>query len=526
MVGGPPLTGDCQPAPSPAHRSIRFWGIALVVLTVLTRLPVLLHPAAFDDERVYSVVANVMNDGGLPYEHAIERKPPLLFWTYAAIVRAAGPYNWPALHMVSILWVLATMWGLYVAARRLFDERAGLVAAAGYAVFQSWGTASNLAFNGEVLMNLPVVWAYAIALAPATRSRWRPALFVAGALFGAGFLLKQPAAIAAVPAGLYLLSSSYRGAYGFTWRDSIGQAAMLTAGFAAALGAAVLVLWRQGILAAAFYWTITDHTVPAVFWRRGIEHTLAFAALAAPLVAPLLARGLMREAWASRRAEYVALAAWVVVSAVGAAAGGRFYPHYYIQLVPPLALLVAPFYIYLAAAEGRRSAWWRVAAIWTLSVAVVFVPVHVRGLAARLQPSEAGRWVREHSSESARLFVWGQGTRIYLDARRRPASRYIATFPLTGYIFGPRPDDPGAVDPADTSDRVLPGAWANLAADFRAHPPAFIIDTEIGERAEYPIARFPYMAALLTGYRQVAALSDGVVYARCPDVSGGLPPCG
>ena len=34
----------------------------------------------------------------------------------------------------------------------------------------------------------------------------------------------------------------------------------------------------------------------------------------------------------------------VAASAIGAAAGARFYQHYYIQLVLPLALLAAPHY--------------------------------------------------------------------------------------------------------------------------------------------------------------------------------------
>ena len=41
------------------------------------------------------MVAHEIVDGGLPYVNAIERKPPLLFWTYAAIFKVAGKYNWP-----------------------------------------------------------------------------------------------------------------------------------------------------------------------------------------------------------------------------------------------------------------------------------------------------------------------------------------------------------------------------------------------------------------------------------------------
>ena len=83
-------------------------------------------------------------------------------------------------------------------------------------------------------------------------------------------LLKQPAAIAAVPLGIYLLLPSYRASRSLTRTNSIIQAAMLTAGFFAALGLVTIVLWKQGILHDAFYWTIADHDVPHVFWQKGI----------------------------------------------------------------------------------------------------------------------------------------------------------------------------------------------------------------------------------------------------------------
>ncbi len=216
-------------------RQFQFAAVALVLMTVATRLPSLLHPQAIDDEAVYSVVANEIVDGGRPYLDAVERKPPLLFWTYAAVFALAGKYNWMALHTVALLWTLGTMAGLHVIGGRLFGREAGLIAALLYSVFQPWATANNLALNGELLMNLPLVLAWAIAFGR-SESRLRPCLLGAGALLGAAFLLKQPAAIAAVPLGIYLLLPSYRASRGFTKTESVIQAAMLAIGFSASLG--------------------------------------------------------------------------------------------------------------------------------------------------------------------------------------------------------------------------------------------------------------------------------------------------
>src|SRR3982751_5793269 len=103
--------------------------LAIVLLTIAIRIPALQHPQPIDDETVYSVVANEIVDGGRPYIDAVERKPPLLFWTYAAVFKVAGKFNWKVLHMVALVWTLCAMAGLYVIGSKLFDGKTGLIAA-------------------------------------------------------------------------------------------------------------------------------------------------------------------------------------------------------------------------------------------------------------------------------------------------------------------------------------------------------------------------------------------------------------
>ena len=484
--------------------------LGIVLLTVAIRLPSLLHPQPIDSEAMYSVVANEIVDGGRPYADAVERKPPLLFWTYAAIFKVAGKFNWKALHIVALVWTLYAMAGLYVICRELFDRNTGLIAAFFYGVFQPWLTWKNLSFDAEMLMNLPIIWAWAIAFRRSS-SRLRPELFAAGALLGAAFLLKQPAAIAAVPLGIYLLLPSYRASRSLPRINSIIQAAMLTAGFFAVLGLATIVLWKQRILHDAFYWTIADHDVPHVFWQKGIVITLTFLGACLPLViGAIMACRDKNEIWARKTAERTALLGLLVASAIGAAAGARFYPHYYVQLIPPLALLATPYYARLWSRVIRPPHWFLrpgVTYAWLIVTIIVFSIQHWTGLAPRRVPSEAGRYLSTHSSPEDRIFVWGQTPEVYLDAYRRPAARYITTFPLTGYVFG------GPTPGLDTRSRILPGAWTNLERDFARHPPIYIVDVQSAKTAQYPVKNFPILAKLLAErYQPVAHTAEGVIY--------------
>ena len=495
------------------HRSrqFRFAALGIVLLTVAIRLPSLLHPQPIDSEAMYSVVANEIVDGGRPYADAVERKPPLLFWTYAAIFKVAGKFNWKALHMVALVWTLCAMAGLYVIGRHLFDRNTGLIAALFYSVFQPWWTWKTLAFDAEMLMNLPIIWAWAIAFGRSS-SRLRPELFPAGALLGAAFLLKQPAAIAAVPLGIYLLLPSYRASRSLTRTNSVIQATIFTVGFFAVLGLVTIVLWKQGILHEAFYWTIADHDVPHVFWQKGIVITLAFIVACLPLViGAIMACRDKSEIWAGRTPERTALFGLLMASAIGAAAGARFYPHYYVQLIPPLALLAAPYYARLWSRAIRPPHWLLRPAVtyaWLGLTVIAFSIEHWTRLAPRRVPSEAARYLSTHSSPDDRIFVWGQTPEIYLDAYRRPASRYITTFPLTGYVFG------GPIPGFDTRRRILPGAWTTLEQDFARHPPTYIVDIQPDpESAQYPMKNFPILAKLLAErYEPVAQTAEGVIY--------------
>jgi hypothetical protein len=97
--------------------------------------------------------------------------------------------------------------------------------------------------------------------------------------------------------------------------------------------------------------------------------------------------------------------------------------------------------------------------------------------------------------------------RIYLDARRRPDSRYITTFPLTGYVFG------GPLPGVDTHNCIVPGAWVEPRTRFRKHPPIYIVDAQSHPGAQYPVRDFPILARLLAEqYRAVARTDEGVIY--------------
>jgi 4-amino-4-deoxy-L-arabinose transferase-like glycosyltransferase len=506
------------PSPGISHRVALF---AITALIVVTRLPSLAYQRSIDDEAYYSVVASEMLHGGLPYQDAVDRKPPLLFAVYWAVFRVAGYPAWRTVHLVSLLWVLGTMALLYGIARRLFTPLTGAVAALLYGVFQPYLLFDNVAFNGEVLMNLPLAGAVFLAFRP-SRVVFRADLLAAGALVALACLLKQPAGVGLAPLGVYCLHPGYARARGLPRWAGWFHGGLIGVGFAVVLAMTALILRQLGILQAAWYWSVVNHDVvhgplDPVFWRYAARGSAVFALCTGPLLLGAW-RSLHGDitAWEGRRAERDALVVFLAVSLIGVAASGRFFGHYFIQLLPPLVLLATPALTrsWRALGDPAERAWRRLTLGWTaLSLLVTFGVHFTKGVLRPLPASEAARWVTAHSTPAERLFVWGQYPHLYYLSGRRPASRYISCFPLTGFVFG---GPPSADRGLDTSGRIVPGAWDSLARDFERHPPKFIVD-EYAVRVVplYPMAQFPWLAGLVRDrYRLVARAADGIIYER------------
>ncbi|MDY0060946.1 MAG: hypothetical protein RBU45_14130 [Myxococcota bacterium] len=529
-----------------------FW-LGVLLLTVLLRLPTLWVEVLDTDEAGHAVHSQVLLDGGTPYVDFIDNKQPLLYATYAAIFAIAGP-TLLAVHVVAIPWLVATAWLIALLARAVWrHEWAGRTAALLFTLGSSAYLEKDvLATNTELLMNLPLLGAAWLVLGPLVTAdptrrdprQLSPArLLLAGALLGIATLYNLKAGILLPVLGLLLLLQA-------RWRG-LGQGLVLTLGLLLPWGLTALLFWHAGALEDLIFWNFLlnfkymDAGVPLwlIDFRRGILYgfprLLLF--LLATSVLWVAAGAALRSPPPDRPARrgVYGIGLWLALSFVPVCMGGRLYGHYFLQLLPPLAVLAAgplarlygrPARPVDGATPARRRLLPVAAAIGLLlPVLGLTAAGHVRiarGALDGLQPQVArvADYLRAHTCPDDRIFLWAYWSQVYYYAQRPPASRFVYPQTLAGYV----PGHPASLDPhRDTSGYIVPEHWDQLREDFRRHPPELLVDAAPGKIhfwEKYPIDNYPILKKIIDDEYQQEQVIDGVVIYR-RRAGRGAPPC-
>ncbi len=230
----PPLT-DAAAAPALARGEfVRLGGVLLVGLIV--RLLLLWRFAdvglAIHDERDYDQIAVSLatrGEYGFAPGQLTSIRPPLYPAFLASIYRVAGVQNYQAVRGVQIVLSLLTTVLVYLLARRLYDQRIAMAAAALHCLYPSLVGATNLVLTESLFTFLLVGFLLLIERSMATQSR--------SALAGAGVVLGLAALTRSVvwlfpPFAVLLIIAFNRQ---LSWPRRLASALPLVLGFALTL---------------------------------------------------------------------------------------------------------------------------------------------------------------------------------------------------------------------------------------------------------------------------------------------------
>jgi 4-amino-4-deoxy-L-arabinose transferase-like glycosyltransferase len=537
---------DDAPPRVTGHRSVLTAAlIVAAAAALLVRVPSIAEPLGIDQSLWASAVRG-MARGQLLYQDVWEQRPPGIYFTYLLGFTLFG-WTPAAVAWLDILAATATTLVLWAIVRRLSDTTTAGLAAALYALFTvpSWLYGYG-GFLERSVCETFIAACIAIAAWCAVKFTERPQAvlaFAIGLASGAAVVLKPNS-------GLYLPALVlWAGFYGrsLTASAAVRLLVAVAAGALLVPGLTVAWLWRLDLLREAKI-AVVD------FNRFYVGQGFSPAAYAVDFSKAVFLRmktdplwlaggiGSMVALWDLARRRRLPPMAGLAVLWGGAAAlviivnGARLFNSYFIQALPPLAVLAAWTLTHAAGSSIRRGIA-MATAVMMIGVAGYrsYVPRVVdatradldglrgrmdrmsylerfggyandRGYSARAN-AELADHIRAHTSADEKIFLFGiNGAGIYFDADRRTAHRFLR---VNFFVPAEFPD------PRFTLEAV--------AADLRNSRPRYLIFEQLhavsprgAEMARIVdgLPQNPILAELLQGYQLETTIEDFTLYRR------------
>ncbi len=417
----------------------------LLAVTVRVRL---INLPLERDEGEYAYAGQLMLQGIPPYQLAYNMKLPGVYAAYAGIMGLFGE-TIAGIHTGVLLVNVATIVLLFLLGRRLMDSRAGGVAAASYALLSVSPSMLGLAGHATHFVVLPVVLGALLLLRAIEDKKDWPLLWI-GALFGLALLMKQPGAAFALFAGCYLIYSDWRARLPLrkiTWRSGL-----LALGIVTPFALTCLWLTWAGVFGQFWFWTVQYASKYGSIislsdgWTIFSQNIVEVIGINWPLWV-FAAVGLCVLGWnKNTRRHTVFITALLAFSFLSVCPGYYFRPHYFILMLPAVALLVG--IAVSGATESLQSV--RPFLKWgpsgLFAIAVGYCIWSQTSLLFETSPTLAARqvygvnpfpesikiadYLRSNTVDTETIAILGSEPQIYFYSRRHSATGYIYAYGL------------------------------------------------------------------------------------------------
>lgn len=376
--------------------------LAIMALLVIMRIHFLDEP--FErDEGGYAYMAQRFLKGDLIYRDYWESRPPGIVFIYALIFKLYGE-NLTAIRVFSIYTGLLSVLLVYLLAEKLFNRRTGYLSALLYAIFSGGPLIQGSSANAEPFMILFTLLGVYLG---------NP--FLAGVSFGLAFMVKQTAVDGLLAV---MLLSRKRNIF------------PIVLGFFTAWAPVIFYLVKNNIFGEFIYaafgynFSYVRNAYEYGGWFVRLKNTFLLINRENSLLWFLGIIGLFML-----RRNFL-IFVWPVFGVLAVSLGGRFFPHYFIQLIPVLCILsgyslsrigvkILPVLILLTAFTVFNQ--YRYYLVYSpYEVCQLKYPAEKFVLAEVL-----ARKIQKETRPEDYIYVWGSEPEIYFYSGRRCPARYI-----------------------------------------------------------------------------------------------------
>ena len=424
--------------------------LAALVFVAYVRLRVADVPLE-RDEGEYAYAGQLILQGIPPYELAYNMKFPGTYYAYAAILAVFGHTPW-GIHAGLMIVNLASILLVFAIGRRLLGSFAGAVAAVSFSILSLDRWIYGVFAHATHFVVLAALAGLLLVL-HANENERKPWFFWSGVLLGLSVLMKQHA-VFFLPLGAALVVWGGGPGAGRVTAANAKRIGVMALGALSPVAVVIVVLLAQGALGRFWFWTF--HYARAYVSEVSLSNAFPNLVEGFKFVTPVnlafwVLGGLgLAALWIARwdaRAR-VFVTGLLVASFLAICPGFFFRPHYFILLLPAVALLcgaaVTSLRDVLARSLSRRAATALAAAVLVVTVGLYATQErrYLFSMGTRelsrvsygsnpfIEAVAIAKYIRDHTGDDDRIAVLGSEPEIYFYANRKGATGYIYTYPM------------------------------------------------------------------------------------------------
>ena len=438
---------------------------AILGITFLLRMKFWNQPFQMD-EGVYGYIGWGMLDGLVPYKDVFDHKPPGIYLLYSLVFLLTEPSALNVKVFASI-YTLGTALAVFLLTRKVAGAKAGCLSMLLFGIFSCGPKIDGGGVNAEIFMILPYTLA-AYFLLQAAETDKRKSYFLAGLFTGLACTIKQVAVVNFLWIAAFLLFRIWRRRTEKTVGEIAADGAAVAVGTLLPWIPFALYFYVNDAFRAFFYWQVSFNfgymdQGPKYLENLTILYKQMKMVLSENLFLWLLALIGLSFLWrrisesedscsdtalqpSERRVVLLLLATWPLFSFLGIMLGRRYYGHYFIQIIPSLAVLggigVKGLFYELRSKGGSllRQPSRVLLAVLIIFSCVLFVktdaPYYLKYDAEQISYGVygtpvfsvsrfVGKYLRERTQPDDLIYVWAANPEINFYALRKSPSPFL-----------------------------------------------------------------------------------------------------
>jgi len=484
------------------------WLILLSLLALILRIPSLIEPYWYGDEGIYLVLGQAIRKGLVLYKDIHDNKPPLLY------LLAALAGNVFYFRLILMVWFGATVTVFYRLMQVLFPKNNKAWGLSTLTMIILTTLAEGNVANAEIFMALPTTTAMLIAYqsvkSKPPKKGWK--WLSVGVLLAAAFLLKVPAVFDLMALVVWLAIFEKNKVLEIIKSLKDKRIWLIVVGFLLPVAMSIGYYYQRGAGERYFRSALGQNIGYLASWNTG-EHSASGFATESGLIkrAVVLLIGLSLFYPLARKYKLSSGAkltvGWFMCAMFGALLSERPYPHYLIQPVIPLSILLS-FFVFgsrklLKAVVLTVMA---VAGIYYYQIRFWYYPIlpyyknfitYISGKENKEeyrayfdrrvnQTYQLAEYLKTTTNKDERTFIWGDEPYIYALANRLPVGRYAVAYHVIDF-----------------------NGYEETLEDFDKYQPRVVMVMEYEER-EFP----GLLDRINTDYVLVDKMDRAIVYRR------------